>query len=417
MTSGPDRHRFLIPRLMGMMFLQYFTFGSWYVTLSKYLSSPGERGGLGFSPSQTAGIYSTFALGGLVAPLFTGLLADRFFSSERLLSALHLIMASLMMVAGYWCQTHEGRQADPANVYWPLFAIMLVYCIACLASLTLTNVLGFRNLANPKAKFGQVRLIGTFGWIVSGLILSFRFNVISPTPLYLSAVFSLVLSLYALTLPHTPPKGHGRPLGEVVGLSAVKLLRDPSFVVFAIVAFACNAMNQFYAVFSNPYVTQLGIRDPEAVLTLAQWCEMGCMAVVPFLLLRYGLKFVMLLGLIGWVIRNGLLWQGDVNLIVAISIPMHGVSYAFFGMVGSMFVDREAPPHLRAGAQALVMIVTNGPALLLGNTVAGLMVTKYTHDGVTDWSPVWLISTIGYLFALAIFVLFLRAPPEQTSNP
>ena len=401
---------------MGMMFLQYFTLGAWVVTLAKYLGSTAESGGLAFSPIQAAGIYSTFAIGGLVAPLFTGLLADRFVAAERFLSVLHILMAGLMTAAGWWCQTHQGPNANPAIAYWPLFGIMLAYSIACMASLTLTNVIGFRNLANPKAKFGQIRLVGTFGWIVSGLILAVWFDAISAGPLYLAAGASVVLAAYSLTLPHTPPKGHGRPLAEVVGLPAIKLLRDPAFVVFAIVAFACNALNQFYAVFSNPYVTQLGVDYPEAVLTLGQWCEMACMAIVPFLLYRFGLKFVMTLGLIGWVVRNGLLWWGNVPLVVAVAIPMHGLSFAFFGMVGSIFVDREAPPHLRAGAQALVMIVTNGPALLLGNTIAGNLVTKHTSNGITDWSAVWLVSAIGYAAALIVFVLFFRAPPEKSGD-
>ena len=401
---------------MGMMFLQYFTLGAWIVTLVKYLGSSSELGGLSFSPTQSAGIYSAFAIGGLVAPLFTGLLADRFVAAEQFLAVLHLIMAGLMAVAGYWCQLHEGPNANPSLAYWPLFGIMLAYCIACMASLTLTNVLGFRNLLNPKAKFGQIRLVGTFGWIVAGLILSVSFNAISAGPQYFAACSSLVFATYALTLPHTPPKGHGLPFSEVFGLAAIKLFRDPAFVVFAIVAFACNAMNQFYAVFSNPYVTQLGVPRPEAVLTLGQWCEMGCMALAPFLLHRFGLKFVMALGLIGWVLRNGLLWWGNVPLVIAVAIPMHGLSFAFFGMVGSIFVDREAPPHLRAGAQALVMIVTNGPALLLGNTIAGKMVAANTIDAVTDWTSFWLVSVIGYMAALAVFVVFFREPPEQASS-
>lgn len=402
---------------MGMMFLQYFTFGAWIVTLAKYLGTPGEKGGLGFAPTSVAGIYSTFAIGGLVAPLFTGLLADRFMAAERLLSILHVIMAGLMAACGWWCQTHQGSQADPTVAYWPLFGFMLAYSIACMASLTLTNVIGFRNLADPKAKFGQIRLFGTFGWIIAGILIALFFDAVSPGPLYLAAVASIVLVGYAWTLPHTPPKGHGRPISEVIGLPAIKLLRDPAFVVFAIVAFLCNALNQFYAVFSNPYVTSLDIHYPEAVLTLAQWVEIGCMAAVPLLLHRFGLKLVMTFGLIGWVLRNGLLWWGNVPLVVAVAIPMHGVSFAFFGMIGSIFVDREAPPHLRAGAQALVMILTNGPAVLVGNTLAGKMVADHTVDGVTDWPGVWLVSAIGYVVALAIFVAFFRAPPERPPVP
>lgn len=402
---------------MGMMFLQYFILGAWIVTLSKYLGTPGEKGGLAFTPTSVAGIYSTFAMGGLIAPLFTGLLADRFMAAERLLSGLHVLMAGLMTACGWWCETNRGANADPTIAYWPLFGLMLAYSIACMASLTLTNVIGFRNLADPKAKFGHIRLFGTFGWIIAGFIIALFFDSASSGPLYLAAGASILMVVYAWTLPHTPPKGHGRPMSEVLGLPAIKLLRDPAFVVFAVVAFLCNALNQFYVIFSNPYVTSLDIRYPEAVLTIGQWVEMGCMAVVPFLLLRFGFKLVMTLGLIGWVIRNGLLWWGNVPLVIAVAIPMHGVSFAFFGMIGSIFVDREAPPHLRAGAQALVMILTNGPAVLLGNTIAGKMVAEHTVDGVTNWPGVWFLSAIGYAVALAIFVTFFRAPPERRPAP
>lgn len=401
---------------MGMMFLQYFTLGAWVVTLSKYLGTPADSGGLSFSPAQAAGIYSTFAIGGLIAPLFTGLLADRFVAAERLLAGLHFFMSCLMTASARWCQNHEGIYSNPAEAYWPLFGLMLAYSIACMATLTLTNVTGFRNLDHPKAKFGQIRLIGTFGWIVAGLMMAIWFRAVSSGPLYLAAAASILFSIYALTLPHTPPKGHGLPFKEVLGLPAIKLFRDPAFVVFAIVAFACNALNQFYAVFSNPYVTSLKITYPEAILTIGQWVEMACMAFVPYLLHRFGLKSVMMLGLFGWVVRNGFLWFGNVPLVLAVAIPMHGWSFAFFGMIGSIFVDREAPPHLRAGAQALVMILTNGPALLIGNTVAGQLVTAHTMNGVTDWSTVWLVSTCGYLVAFSFFAIFFREPPEKPSH-
>jgi nucleoside transporter len=416
-TAGTPRRQYIRPRLMGMMFLQYFVLGAWVVTLAKYLGTPGAEGGLGFSPTGVAGIYSTFALGGLIAPLFTGLLADRYVAAERLLAGLQLVMAGLMFVCAKWCSWHEGPLADPDNAYWPLFGLMLIYSIANMSTLTLTNVLGFRNLVDPKSKFGQIRLVGTFGWVVAGLLLAVAFDVVSAQPLYLAAGSSVVMAGYALLLPHTPPKGFGRPLAEVVGLPALKLLRDPAFVVFAVVTFACNGLNQFYTVFSNPYVTDLGVPHPEAILTYAQWVEMGCMAVVPFLTHRLGLKTVMALGLVGWVLRNGLLWWGHVPLVVYVAIPMHGLSYAFFGMLGSIFVDREAPPHLRAGAQALVMVLTNGPALLIGNTVAGSLVATNTADGVTDWPAVWFASAVGYAAALVVFVLFFREPPERAAVP
>jgi nucleoside transporter len=409
-------------RLAVMMFIQYFSLGAWAVTLAKYLGKPAAQGGLGFDPPEIGGIYSTFAIGGLIAPLFTGLLADRFFASQRILAVLHLFMSVLLAGAAYWLDQHAGKATESHLVFWPLFAIMLGYNVCCLSSLTLTNVLSFRNLADPRASFGYIRLVGTFGWIVAGLAIAFGLNPISADPLYMGAVASLIMVAYTSLLPHTPPKGKGLPIADVLGLPAIKLLRDPVFVVFAIVLFTCNALNQFYGVYINPYLDDLQMWKPEAVLTLGQWCEMGCMAVAPLLVQRFGLKPVMVLGLVGWVLRNGMLYVGWTPLVLLVAIPMHGLSFAFFGMLGSIFVDREAPPKLRAGAQALVMLLTNGPALLLGNVVAGQIVLANRSIGAsnwtTNWTNVWGYSTLGYIFAIVVFVLFFREPPpRRTAEP
>jgi nucleoside transporter len=317
-------------------------------------------------------------------------------------------MAAFMTGAGFWAAEFDGPEANPERAFWPLFALMLGYNICCLASMTLTNVIGFRNLADPRTSFGYVRLVGTLGWIVSGIVLAFAMNPVSAEPLFLGAGASVLLALASRWLPHTPPKGQGRPIAEVVGLPAIQLLRKPIFIAFAIVAFACNALNQFYAVYINPYFDDLAIWKPEAVLTLAQWAEIVCMAISPWLVMRWGLKWVMLLGLCGWTVRNALLYLGDVPSIIAVAVPMHGVGFALFGMLGSIFVDREAPPHLRAGAQALVMLLTNGPALLLGNYAAGQIVQSHQLASVISWPGVWFVSVIGYALATLFFFVFFR---------
>jgi nucleoside transporter len=395
-----------------MMFVQYFALGAWIVPLAKYLGRPPETGGMGFSPPEVSGTYTTFALGGLIAPLFTGLLADRFFAAEKLLGVLHALMAGLLLAAGWWADAHAGPRADPAAAFGPLYALMLGYNVCCLATLTLTNVIGFRTLADPRAAFGYVRLVGTFGWIVAGFVVGFALDPVSAEPLYLGAGASALMAgaVLAGAVPHTPPKGVGRPIAEVVGLPAVTLLRDPVFVVFALVAFLCNALNQFYTVYANPYLDDRGVPRLEAVLTIAQWVEMACMAATPALIRWWGLKPVMAVGLAGFVVRNGLLASGSVPLALAVGVPMHGLAYAFFGMLGAIFVDREAPPHLRAGAQALVMLLTNGPALLVGNLVCGRIVQANKTAAGVDWPAVWVVSFVGYAVAAVAFVLFFREP-------
>jgi nucleoside transporter len=392
-----------------MMFVQYFALGSWIVPLSRFLGESPERGGMGFSPPQVGHVYSTFAVGGLIAPLFVGVLADRFFPADRLLRVLHALMAVSLAAAGWWCDAHSGASANPAGAEWPLVAVMLAYNVCCLATMTLTNVIAFRHLPGGRERFGRVRLVGTFGWVVAGLVLATALAPASGQPLYLGAVASALLAT-AGWLPRTPPKGVGRPLGEVVGLPAVRLFADRGFVAFAVTAFACNLLNQFYVVYANPYLHERGVPYTEAVLTLGQWAEMGCMALVPWLLPRLGLKGVMLLGLVGWLFRAVAMWSGSVWVGVLVGVPLHGWSFAFYGMVGSMFVDRRAPPHLRAGAQALVMLLTNGPALLVGNHVVGRVVQAHREAGVTDWPAVWGVSVAGYAAALAVFAVAFREP-------
>ena len=357
-------------RLAAMMFLQYFGLSAAIVPLTRYLQTPPADGGLGFSPTHVGYIYMTFAVGAVVAPMVVGLLADRWFAAEKVIAGTHALMAALMGGAGWWCDHYDGTGADPADAVGPLFALMLGYAVGTQITLTLTNVISFRNLPDGDGVFWYVRLTGTFGWIVAGVVTGWAMNPISPQPLYVAAATSAVLAAFAFALPHTPPKGYGRPVREVIGLPAIRMFRDRSFVVFAAVLFLCNLMNQFYGLFVSPYLNDLGVRldlgaygrlAPEVIMTLAQWCEIGCMAATPWLMRRVGLKRLMVLGLGGLVLRNALLFSANVPGIVAVGLPMHGWGYAFFGMLGAYFVDREAPQHLRAGAQSLVTFLGSGP--------------------------------------------------------
>lgn len=409
-----------------MMFLQYFGLSAMIVPLTRYLQTPPAQGGLGFAPTHVGYIYMTFAVGAIVSPLLVGLLADRWFAAEKVVSVTHTVMAALMGAAGWWCDTYDGTGANPADAVAPLFGLMLGYAIGTQITLTLSTVISFRNLAGDGGVFWYVRLVGTFGWIVAGFVVGWGLNPISPQPLYVAAATSAVLAAFARALPHTPPKGYGRPVGEVLGLPAIKMFRDRSFVVFAAVLFLCNLMNQFYSLFVPPYLKDLGVQvdlgawgrlAPEVIMTLAQWCEICCMAATPFLLRRFGLKRLMIMGLIGLLLRNALLYSANVPGIVAVGLPMHGWGYAFYSMLGAYFVDREAPRHLRAGAQSLVTFLGSGPAVLLGNVLASNIVQRNRVDSVTDWNDVWLVPLIGYIVALAAFaVLFKEPPPPERAE-
>lgn len=412
-------------RLAVMMFLQYFGLGAWVIPLTRYLPASPEAGGLALAPTQVGWVYMTLALGGIVAPFVVGLLADRWFAGEKVVGVAHAVMAVLLAVAGRWCDAHDGPDADPAAALPPLVAVMLAYSVGCQVTLTLTNVISFRNLRDSEGTFGYVRLVGTFGWIVAGVVVGWVLDPVSPGPLFLASGASAALAGFAPLLPHTPPKGYGRPVREVLGLPALRMLTDRSVVVFAAALFVGNTMNQFYTLFAAPYLADLGVRldlgrlgrwEPEVVMTLAQWCEIGCLAATPVLVRRLGLKWVMTLGLAGWVVRNGLLYLGLVPGLVAVGLPMHGWSYALFVLVGALFVDRAAPEHLRAGTQALVTFLSSGPAVILGNWLAGRVVLAHRIGDGTDWPAVWLVPLTACAIVLLGFVLLFREPPPRAER-
>lgn len=393
-----------------MMFLQYAALAAWVVPLSGWLRKSAEDGGLAFSSFQLTLIYVTIALGGLIAPFVTGLLADRYFASEKLISAMHLLMTALMVAAGRIVARHSGANANPDAACWPLFAVLLAYCTACIIAVTVGNALAMRALANPYRTFGLVRLVGTFGWIVACAALEGFFVPHSPDLFHFAAACHLALGVFAHWLPHTPPKGRGRPIREVMGLPAAKLFADPSFVVFAAVAFLTQMMQQFYTVYAYPFALDLKMNRPGTLLSLAQVVEMGCMAAMPFLVGRIGLKATMSLGLAAWVVRNAIMVGQDLPTFTYLALPLHGVSYTLFTIVAALYIDKEAPPHLRAGAQALLTFVSGGPGTLCGFFLSGWIVHGATEGSVTDWKLVWLVPTIGCALAMIVFVWLFHEP-------
>jgi nucleoside transporter len=302
------------------------------------------------------------------------------------------------------------------NNPWPLFGIMLGYSACLLPTLTLTNVVAMRNLPDPARGFARVRLVGTFGWIVAGYVVAWAIVPMSPQPFVLAAGVAVVQGVSSFWLPRTPPMGRGRPVRDLIGLSALAMFRDRAFVGFAVAALIGNMLNQFYVLNANRYLAASGLTHSEAWLTLAQWCEMGCMAAVPFLVGRFGLRPVMLAGLAGWVVRNAVLAAGSVPVAVAVAVPLHGLSYTFFSVVGALFVDREAPPHLRASAQALVTFLSSGPAVLAGYWLASAAGRHFTTPAGIDWAGVWIVPTAGCLVAFAAFLALFREPPAGRSG-
>lgn len=282
-------------RLALLMFGFYFGLGAWVPTLSTYLMSTPDRGGLGLPTAEVGLVYSTFAFGGMLAPLVIGLLTDRLFRGERVLGVACLLAAGLVWAAAAWCDDALPRMAeaygaapDPAaagddpgvlrsagGAFGRLFGLMLGYAVLLQLALTLTTVVTLRNLPDPTRSFARVRLWGTVGWIAAGVAVQEVFRPATTDVLYLAAAASALVGLYALTLPATPPRGTGGSVGDALGLPALKLFRDRSFGVYIAAAFVTTAANQFYVVYGNRYLIDHEVYKPALTMTVPRWSRSG----------------------------------------------------------------------------------------------------------------------------------------------
>ncbi|HVK07931.1 MAG TPA: MFS transporter [Gemmataceae bacterium] len=419
MESGPLRARLAV-----MMFLQYSVIGSWAVPLATYLLAPPEQGGLGFTPAQTSGIYSATAFVGLGAPLLLGLLADRLFAAQRLLAVLHIVGACILFAVARFCANQQLRirvAEDPAAAADETFAILLPLMVAnavvLILTLALSNVTGFRNLKEPKKSFGGIRLYGTLSWIVMNVLIDFFGDALSPQPLYVAAAMSLVMGLYALTLPHTPPARLGKGIAVALGVPALKMFRDPGFRVLILSALCMAAIQQFYSVYCNPFLKDIGAAKPVAVQTLAQVTEVVCMIAFPFILVRFGVKAVLAVGVFGWVVRNAVFATASLPAIAAFGLPLHGMCYTFFFVVANVYVDRHAPPHLRASAQGIYTFTSMGLGTLLGNFVSAEVMEAHRTPAGVDWFWFWMVPAVAAGVVFLAFVALFKDDPAVSAAP
>jgi nucleoside transporter len=412
-------------RLGLMMFGQYLILGAWAVPLSTYLLTPPDRGGLGFSPEQTSWIYSTTALASLVAPLMVGLLADRLFATQKLLGFVHLGGASIFVLAAGYCtrRQEELRVATDAGAatdatFAVLMAMMFVVSFVTVLSLALCNVTGFRNLREPKKTFGSIRLFGTVAWIAVNVGLDMFGTALSAQPLYIAAGGSLAMGLYSFTLPHTPPARLGKGVGEALGLPALKMFRNSSFRILVVSALCMAAVQQFYGVYANPFLSDLGSAKPTALQSLAQVSELVCLLAFPFVLARYGFKVTLAIGVFGWVLRNAIFATGWLPLIAAVGLPMHGMCFTFFFVVCNVYVDRHAPQHLRASAQGILTFTVAGIGTLLGNVLSGRAREAIQSDGAAGWTWFWLVPAAAAAVVFLLFVVgFHEESPSHSRKP
>ena len=388
-------------KLSVMMFLEYFVWGAWYVTLGTWL------GAIGFSGEQIGLTYGTTALAAMISPFFVGMIADRFFATQRLLAILHALGGLAILYA------------STRNTFWPLYTAILIHTLFYMPTLALTNSLSFRQMENPGREFPPVRVLGTIGWIVAGLFVGSLGVEATSTPLQLAAAGSLGLAAFCLALPHTPPQKTGRvSVRDVLGLDALALMADRSFAVFVIGSFLVCIPLQFYYAFANPFLNELGVTNAAGKMTLGQMSELVFMLLMPWFFRRLGVKKMLLVGMAAWVTRYALFAHGDNGPFVWMlyaGILLHGICYDFFFVTGQIYVDQKAPSNVRAAAQGFITFVTYGVGMLIGSWMSGLVVDAYaiTSGGATvghDWLHIWLVPAAGAAVVLGLFALFFRSP-------
>ncbi len=391
----------VLARLWVMVFVHYFVWGSWYVTMGTYLTKT-----LHFSGEQVGLAYGSTAVGAMVSPFFAGIVADRFMPTQRLLGLLHLAGAGLL----YWISTLTS--------FAEFYPVLLLYTVTYMAGHGLTNTQTLHHARDVGRDFPLVMIMGSVGWIAAGLAVSNLKLENSPDMFRLAAGAALFMGVYSFTLPHTPAKGAGSPksLRTLFGLDAIGLLRDRSFAVFMLCSLVICIPLSFYFNWMNLFMTELKIEYAAAKMTIAQVSDVVFLLLLPVLLPRLGVKGVLLLGMTAWAARFALFtWAAGGETSQAplyLGIALHGMCYDFIFVMGRMYVDRHADEKSRGAAQGLHALVTLGVGMFIGTWFAGVVGGHYAvkvDETVThQWQSIWVIPAVLALVMAVVFLFLFR---------
>jgi nucleoside transporter len=382
-----------------MMFLEFFIWGAWYVTMGTYLDKVLHATG-----TDIGDAYSAMAIATIFSPFFVGMIADRFFAAQKVLGVLHLIGAILL----YYITTINN--AD--SFYW----IILLYSLCFAPTLALVNSVAFRQMRDTTKEFANIRVLGTIGWIVTGWMIDKVFKI-GPEQLVftfkMAAVASVVLGFLSFILPSTPPKGKGTrtSFAQILGSDAFVLFKNRSFTVFFIASILICIPLSFYYSLTNLYLTEAGMVNPTSKMTFGQFSEAAFILLIPFFFRRLGVKWMIAVGMIAWAVRFLFFGYGDAgpNLwMLFAGILLHGVCFDFFFVTGQIYTDSKAGLKIQSSAQGMITMATYGVGMWIGTKLSGYVKDYFTADKIVDWRSVWMVPAAIAAAVLIIFLLFFR---------
>ncbi|PYR61486.1 MAG: MFS transporter [Acidobacteria bacterium] len=398
-------------RLGAMMFLQYVIWGAWYVTLNTYLTRT-----LGFSGTQAGAVFGTTAVASLVSPFFVGLVADRFFATERVLAVLYALGAVFILLV------------TQVTGFSAVYGLLLAFCLCYFPTIALTNSITMQQVRDPGRDFPPIRTMGTIGWIVINLVVGFMRVEADRTPFVLAAGACLIMCGFSLmALPHTPPPARGQQVTVrgVLGLDALAMMKDRPYFVFVIASILACIPLTFYYSFTNPYLNDVGVVNAAGKMTLGQFSEVVMMLLMPVVFRAINVRKILLLGLFAWALRYVLLAFGNPGpgvWMFYVAIIVHGVCYDFFFVTGQLYTDQQAPAHLRSTAQGFITFVTYGVGMLAGSLLSGGALDYFsTQSGgvvVRNWQSFWLSSAaMSFAIMLLVFFFFRTSARIRVDEP
>jgi nucleoside transporter len=382
-----------------MMFLQYYIWGSWYVTMGTFMTEFLKSTGL-----QIGAAYSALAIATMISPFFVGMVADRFFSAQRLMGLLHIVGGILLFMA--------SKIESNGPFYW----VILLYSLAYMPTIALSNSVAFRQMTDPGKQFPLVRVFGTIGWVIAGFMIALLGIEKTPMTFYMAALVSIALGLFSFTLPDTPPQAKTKSSAKsILGIDALILFKERPYLIFFIAAiFVCIPLS-FYFGFANLFLNQAGMQNAAGKMVMGQISEALFILAIPFLFNRIGVKKMLLIGMTAWILRYLCFAYGNIgaNLwMLYAGIILHGVCYDFFFVTGYMYTEKKSNERIKNTAQGLFTFVTYGLGMFIGTWFSGFVTSYYTVNNIYQWENIWYIPAYIAVAVLICFVFFFKEKKE-----